>query len=192
MNRTKAFDTEEALQAAIAVFWERGYEAASLPDLLAAMGIGRQSLYDTFGDKLSLYRQALEAYRQHGQAWLDSHLHESIEPLTGIRNLLLAVAERDAQSCRRGCMLVNAPSGPERDPEITRLVHRHAAALGRAFRDSVARGQANGTIPASLDAASTAQFLLVTFFGLITTARLGLDRSGRRQAVEVAMRVLSS
>lgn len=191
MSRPKAFAADEALQAAITVFWERGYEATSLPDLLDAMGIGRQSLYDTFGDKQSLYRKALDAYRLRGQAWLDGILHEGVEPLTGIRALLQAVAERDTRSCRRGCLLLNAAGDPGRDPEIAKLVQRHTNALLHAFVSAVQRGQADGSITTRSDADTLARFLLVTFLGLVTAARTGLDRAGRQHAITVALASLS-
>src|SRR5918999_1970317 len=64
MARHKEFDRDEALQRAMEVFWSRGYEAASVGELVKRMGINRQSLYDTFGDKHSLYLQALDRYRE--------------------------------------------------------------------------------------------------------------------------------
>ena len=63
MARHKEFDRDEALQRAMEVFWSRGYEAASVGELVKQMGINRQSLYDTFGDKHALYLQALDRYR---------------------------------------------------------------------------------------------------------------------------------
>ena len=64
MARTKEFDRDAALDRAMHVFWKKGYEATSLPDLLQAMGIARQSLYDTFGEKHALFMAALERYTQ--------------------------------------------------------------------------------------------------------------------------------
>src|SRR6266852_1410049 len=64
MARPKEFDRDQALQKAMEVFWSRGYEAASIQDLVKHMGINRQSLYDTFGDKHALYLQALDRYRE--------------------------------------------------------------------------------------------------------------------------------
>ena len=68
MARPKEFDPRTALSAAVQVFWRNGYEKTSLDDLMAAMQVGRQSLYDTFGDKRELYLSALEAYRGSTQA----------------------------------------------------------------------------------------------------------------------------
>ena len=64
MARQKEFDRDEALHKAMEVFWSRGYEAASVGELVRHMGINRQSLYDTFGDKHSLYLAALDRYRE--------------------------------------------------------------------------------------------------------------------------------
>lgn len=62
--RTKEFDKNQALHEAMLLFWKKGYEAASIPDLLEVMGISRSSLYDTFSDKQTLYRDALEHYKK--------------------------------------------------------------------------------------------------------------------------------
>src|ERR1700730_2144482 len=64
MARQKEFDRDEVLHKAMEVFWSRGYEASSIQDLVKRMGINRQSLYDTFGDKHTLYLQALDRYRE--------------------------------------------------------------------------------------------------------------------------------
>jgi TetR/AcrR family transcriptional regulator, transcriptional repressor for nem operon len=64
MARHKEFDRDEALRKAMEVFWSRGYEAASIEDLVKHMGINRQSLYDTFGHKHALYLKALDRYRE--------------------------------------------------------------------------------------------------------------------------------
>ena len=70
MARTKEFNPEKSLDAAVEVFWESGYERASLDALMDKMGVARQSLYDTFGDKRALYLKALERYRDRHQAYL--------------------------------------------------------------------------------------------------------------------------
>ena len=190
MPRPKAFDADAALQAAITVFWERGYEATSLPDLLEGMGIGRQSLYDTFGDKPALYRAALDAYRAAGQARIDAFLGVDVDPVAGIRGLLGSVADLDPACCARGCMMLNSASDAGRDPEIARLLQRHSAGLATALQATIARGQAAGGIVAG-DTAALAHSVLVTFYGLVTAARAGLDRPARRQAVDLAMAALT-
>ena len=80
MARPKAFDVERALDRAVEVFWTRGYEATSLCDLLEHMEIGRQSLYDTFGDKHGLFLAALERYRRAMSQSLLGALERPLQP----------------------------------------------------------------------------------------------------------------
>lgn len=191
MARPKAFAVDTALDAAVEVFWRKGYDGTSLDDLVAAMGIGRQSLYDTFGDKQALYRRALEAYRERGRAFVEAHLHAAADPLAGIRALLMSVAERDPRACRRGCLLLNAAGDAERDPDIARQVALNRDALLAAFEIALRRASAAGNLPAGRDPAALARGLLVTFFGLVAAARAGLDPASRRLAVEQAVRALA-
>src|SRR5690348_5749857 len=67
MGRTKEFDRDQVLRKAMTVFWKKGYEATSIPDLLEAMGLSRSSLYETFQDKQSLYYEAIQHYKKLSQ-----------------------------------------------------------------------------------------------------------------------------
>src|SRR6202521_6037369 len=94
MARTKEFDRDEALQKAIGVFCDKGYAAAPTDELMRAMKISRQSMYDTFGHKRQLY---LEAFRRYVADSIDEqigHLEKSSSPLAGIEKMLLAFATR--------------------------------------------------------------------------------------------------
>src|SRR5712692_10611500 len=111
MARHKEFDRDEALHKAMEVFWSRGYEAASIQDLVKHMGINRQSLYDTFGDKHALYLQALDRYREvEGRK-----LFELLERPGPVKEVLRELFERvvEGSLCdreRRGCFIGNAMS----------------------------------------------------------------------------------
>src|SRR5260370_39772383 len=83
MARPKAFDRDTAVQHAMSVFWEQGYEVTSTDDLLRAMGIGRQSMYNTFGDKQRLYIEALQRYQAQYGARLGERLRASSAPRAG-------------------------------------------------------------------------------------------------------------
>src|ERR1700716_2408121 len=104
MARQKEFDREEALYKAMEVFWSRGYEAASIQDLVRHMGINRQSLYDTFGDKHALYLQALDLYRQVETSKLFELLERRGSVRRALRQLFAGVVEGSAcDGQRRGC-----------------------------------------------------------------------------------------
>ncbi|MDF2694591.1 MAG: Transcriptional regulatory protein [Labilithrix sp.] len=108
MARQKEFDRDDALGRALQVFWDKGYEATSTDDLLKAMGIGRQSMYDTFGDKHRLFIEALERYNAESSAALAERLSAGESPLTALESALFAIADESAASRARGCMGVNA------------------------------------------------------------------------------------
>src|ERR1051326_3516607 len=111
MARHKEFDREEALQKAMEVFWERGYEATSIQDLVEQMGINRQSLYDTFGDKHALYLAALDHYREVEGGKMFKLLERQGSVKKTLRKLFGGVVECSVGGGhRRGWFLGNAMS----------------------------------------------------------------------------------
>src|ERR1700745_3841952 len=108
MSRPKEFDRAEALAAAKAVFWRKGYDATTTDDLRHAMNIGRQSLYDSFGGKKPLYLEVLQRYTMERVAAQITSLRAAKSPLAGIQNLLLALAKEPGEKRKLGCMSVAA------------------------------------------------------------------------------------
>ncbi|GIF76262.1 TetR/AcrR family transcriptional regulator [Asanoa siamensis] len=92
MGRTREFDADAALAAAMRTFWERGYDGTSLTDLTSATGVGRQSLYLAFGDKQRLYLAALDRYREHFFVPLVEALDASTDVRTALREAILRVS----------------------------------------------------------------------------------------------------
>ena len=187
----KQFDTDQALAKAMSAFWAHGYEATSVQDLVAAMGINRGSLYATFGDKRALFVAALRRYDgQYRKAWIDE-LSGSASPRAAILGAFEgAIAAAIERGSRDGCLLVNtALELSPHDPEIAALVAESFLEMERFFRDGVARGQAMGEIPARADPVETGRALLSLFIGLRVLARSrpepALLRSVARQAAEL-------
>jgi TetR/AcrR family transcriptional regulator, transcriptional repressor for nem operon len=154
MPRAKEFDRDQALRRAAEVFWDHGFEGTSTDDLLQAMGIGRQSMYNAFGDKRRLYLEALQHYQAESGAELFERLRAASSPLSALTGVLLAVARQSAEDRARGCMAVNAATEfGEADPEVGAVVNSgvmlcHAAferVLAEARRPGRARG---GPLPA--------------------------------------------
>src|ERR1700730_14950393 len=108
MARPKAFDRDAALQAALEVFWAKGFAGTSTEDLTAAMGIGRQSLYDTFGDKRRLFLEALARYNADSVAGHLADLRSAPDATEAIKTLLLRFANEPEDRRVLGCMGVNA------------------------------------------------------------------------------------
>jgi len=126
MARHIEFCREQALQAAIEVFWSKGYEAASLEDLVTAMAIGRQSLYNTYGDKRGLFLQALTAQIDIYANTLRQHFEQSQPVKTLFSSWFHGLSQRNEKQKRLGCMLINTSMElAGRDLEIADLMVRN-------------------------------------------------------------------
>src|SRR5512146_693687 len=124
MARPQEFETTEALRNAMRVFWSKGYEAASLADILAATGLSKSSLYATFGDKRELFLAAFDAYRTGRLEYLQQTLENGQPARQSIETFFRqGVAHSQEETRGRGCMTANeAVELAPRDAEIQRLV----------------------------------------------------------------------
>jgi len=192
MARPREFDTDDALDRAVEVFWTHGFEATSLVDLTAAMGISKSSLYETYGNKHDLFLAALGRYADSrlGQAVaiLESDL-PGREAIAAMFDLLLARAL--SGGTRTGCFLANCAS--EMAPHDRDAERRVAAALGRmedAFARAVERGQAAGDIPRRHEARALARFLVTSANGLQVMSKAGRDRAALEDAKRIVLAAL--
>ena len=168
-------------------FWTRGYEAASVRDLAAGMGITGASLYNAFGDKRTLYRRALDHYAQ-GMRDRVARL-EAQPPLDALRRFFDEIVERSATDPHhRGCMLVNAAleAGPE-DAEFRHAVARDLSLIEAFFRRRIEIGQRDGSITTTQPAEALSRMLLSVLLGLRVLARTGAPRSHLDDAVSAAL-----
>jgi len=110
MARTKEFDREKVLQAAIRVFSKHGFAAASTDELMQEMGIGRQSMYDTFGDKRTLFLEALRKYSAESCGLIVAELRKPGSPTQVLQDTLISFSERKELASPEGCMGLNALS----------------------------------------------------------------------------------
>ena len=192
MARSKEFDRDEALQKAMEVFWARGYEAASIQDLVSHMGINRQSLYDTFGDKHALYLQALDRYREVEGRKMFELLERPGSVKRALRQLFQAVIE--GASCagqRRGCFMGNAMSElAGRCKETAAKTCSNMASAEQALHRALLRGQREGEIRAGRDLRAVARFLYSSLQGLQLMAKATRDRKMLEDVVKVTLSVL--
>lgn len=192
MARVKEFDPEAALDAALELFWQQGYEATSVADLVEHLGIGRASLYDTFGSKHELYLKALRRYLQTRNPDPIALLSRPGPVLPAVRALVEQYAEEAAcDRLRRGCLLVNA--AVERlpgDPEVARVVSFSWDALEVALTSALTRAQAQGELPGDRDPRALARFLLVVLQGLRVVGKGAPDPERLRDAARQALRLL--
>lgn len=178
MPRPKEFDVDLALQRALEVFWQKGYEATSMQDLVDAMGIQRASLYGTFGDKRSLYLRALDSYQAKAFEEMRERLETATSPRDALVDLLLGAAGiACSRSGRKGCFCVNASVelGAE-DRDIAGRMRAHGQAVEGLFAAALRRAVELHELPADTDPERLATFV----FGLlIATTVLGKQRASR-------------
>ena len=192
MARHKEFDRQEALQKAMEVFWTRGYGAASIQDLVKHMGINRQSLYDTFGDKHALYLQALDRYRQIEGRRLIELLERPGSVKKSMRQVFGEVVERALSDReRRGCFMGNATSElAGRCKETASRTCSNMTATEEAFYRALLRGTKQGEIRGVRDPRAVACFFYCMLQGLVLMAKARQDRKVLNDVVKVTLSVL--
>jgi TetR/AcrR family transcriptional repressor of nem operon len=189
--RPKAFDRDQALLAAMQVFWVKGYEATSLEDLLAAMAIGRQSLYDTFGDKRALFMEALARYRNLIDDYLRGCLADAPTVKAAFRRLFMQVVDEPQAHQRRGCLLINsAVELAPHDPATAKIVVAYQRTTERLFRRGLELARERGELPAGRDTRALARYLVSALQGLRVMAKADPNRAALRDVVGVALGVL--
>ena len=192
MARAKEFDPDTALQAALELFWERGYEATSMADLVARLGIGRASLYATFGGKHDLYMKALRRYTETRSPSPIEMLSQPGPALPAVRALIeLYAAGFTEVNPRRGCMVVNAAAELlPRDEEVTRLVDAHWTVMEAALTSALIRARALGELREGRDPRALARFLLVLLQGMRLMSKGSPDPERLRDAAAQALSLL--
>ncbi|AKJ13340.1 TetR family transcriptional regulator [Streptomyces incarnatus] len=190
MARTKEFDPDAALQSALELFWRRGYEATSMADLVEHLGIGRASLYATFGSKHELYLRALERYEESGLTRIVRDLSRPGPALPAVRAVVrrYAAEAADERLRRMGCLITNtAAELAPHDPAAARRVERNWDHVETALHSALARAQAQGELPAGRDPLALARMLLVLMQGLRLVGKASSDPARVRDAAEQAL-----
>jgi TetR/AcrR family transcriptional repressor of nem operon len=188
MARPREFDRGEALKRALAVFWEKGFEATSTDDLVRAMGIGRQSMYDTFGDKHQLYLEALQLYEANTGAELFKRIYECPSPFVALCDYILSIADGALADRARGCFFVNATTelAPS-DPDVAAVIGASSARCEAAFERILREAKQRGEVDRSVDERVAARFLLSTIRGLRVSAKAGVEPEDLRAIATLAL-----
>lgn len=191
MARTKEFDREAALGAAIVTFAARGFEGTSTDDLLRAMQIGRQSLYDTFGDKKQLYLAALRKYAADSAASTLALLDGATSPLAGIDAVLLDFAKNPRRLGMASCLGVSSICEFGRsDPDIAAVNDEFGKVFEKAFERQIRAAIDAGEVEATLSPRDVARFLTTTLGGMKVAAQAGETPAHLAGVAKMALRSL--
>jgi len=189
--RTKEFDRDQALDKAMNLFWRCGYEATSLDALLKTMGIARQSLYDTFGDKHALFLAALERYMARRDGATSSALDSAHSAKRAIREIFMAIVSESTADKKRGCFGVNsALELAPHDTDVARLIVIRQRSVEEAFFRALERAREQGEISPKKDTRALARFLLAALQGLRVSAKADPHSPALVDIAEVALQTL--
>jgi len=185
----KNFDIEEAVEKAMIVFWEKGYEATSIVDLTEATGVQRQSLYNAFGGKQEFFIRALEKFiAERQRAVLVDHEARG-KPLESINSLFDDAVEGAG---KRGCFLVNtALELQSHGEEVRKLVSAASKAFRNSFVKLITQGQELGEIPASIEPREAASGLLAGLYGIRVMGRGAVGKRVQRLAANQTLRLVA-
>lgn len=193
MPRPKEFDPEKAIEKAMHVFWHKGYEAASIEDLLDAMDINRGSLYSTFGGKRDLFLKAMDHYcGEGGVGGRFSILHQPGPAMALIYRFVDAIVDFAlSDPLRRGCLITNtvmelAPHEKNIGKKLSKRFHM----LEDAFFKLLVRAQQEGDLAKDKDPRALARVLLTMMQGMIVMIKAGTPADVVRQTAQTALLVL--
>lgn len=192
MARRKAFDREEVLEKAMETFWERGYEATSIQDLVDCMGINRGSLYDTFGDKRGLFQAAIAFYDNQVLRQAIARLEAPGASKQAIIDHFRDLAKGENPDCR-GCLTTNsAVELGSRDPELRAQIVAHLQRVEDAFFKALTRARDKGEVSADADLRAIARYLTCLMQGLRVIGKLRPDPALLQSIVTVALTTLEA
>ncbi len=191
MGRPRAFSEEAALDAAMKIFWEKGYEGTSLDDLTDAMGINRSSLYSSFGDKQTLFQKVIERYKSGPMAFLSDALakptaRESVEYL--LRSIVDFLAD---PSHPKGCLTLQGGmacgTGAE---EVKQTMIDWRKGIAAPILKRLQRAQSNGDLSRDVDVKDLARYIVVVMNGLGVQSVNGATRAEMNRTVDLALRAI--
>ncbi len=192
MARQKEFDQDKALEKAMTLFWEKGYEATSIQDLVEHLGIGRRSLYDTFKSKHDLFIAALDRYKEMTDdppTAPDEQVESPKAQIRAIFNDFVNEAVGDTQ--RLGCFLVNsAVELAGQDDAVTVRAREAAQRLEYKFHRLLHQAQQTGEVSMDHDIQEVAQYLTNGVFGIRVMAKMNPDRQTLTNVVNLTLATL--
>jgi TetR/AcrR family transcriptional regulator, copper-responsive repressor len=189
-GRPRGFDREEALDKALHLFWSRGFEATSISDLTSAMGITPPALYNAFGDKKSLFMQAVDRYEQGAGCFAQEALADEPTAEEAIGRLLHGAVDSFTRPGEpKGCFVVlGATNCTEQSSDIFAALAERREKAEKAVRTRIRAGQMAGELAEEADVEALTGMVTATLYGLAVQAKDGASRSQLHKIVSQTMR----
>jgi TetR/AcrR family transcriptional regulator, transcriptional repressor for nem operon len=192
MGRPKEFDRQEVLHRAVDTFWARGFEGTSVQMLVDSMGIHRASLYDTYGSKADLFKEAMDCYSSQAQEAFRQALDREGKSRDILRHFLRDSVHRLCTVQSHGCLMIKTVlSIADQVPGAHDRVVRHMEEIRGMVRDLLQRGKTSGEFAADLDVESVSQFLVTTYEGLVVSSAVLHDEGRHLTTVDLALKAVA-
>jgi TetR/AcrR family transcriptional repressor of nem operon len=190
--RTREFDTDAAVEAAMGAFRHKGYEGTSIQDLVDATGLGRGSLYAAFGSKDGLYLAVMDRYRELYAVPLVELLRSGADPRELIREVMVGlVDEIVADGSHQACLIVGAAmERTQHDVSVVERLRATTKSLEDAFFEVLVQAQADGLLSGTRAAADLARFLVMSLQGIRVMGAIDPDRATLMASVDVVLSCL--
>lgn len=194
MARTKEFDENEVLEKAVELFHSKGYNATSAQDLVERLGISRSSLYDTYGDKRTLFIKALQFYRSTASKGMIEMVNNSTNIEETIKSIFqITVKESIEDKLSKGCFMVNTTIElAPHDKEVAEIINQNMIDIEEALCLAIKRGQEDGHFTKSQSALSLARFIFNNIAGLRVASKSNSEKNVFDDIVKVTMSALKS
>ena len=178
MGRPKTFSERDAIEKALDIFWQRGYRGVGLTELLTGMGIARQSLYATFGNKRQLFIRTIQHYGDTRLAGALALLERDGSPTRNVKDVVRFFERLALDKRARGCFVANSlvEIGPH-DREISALLAQTLGALETAILKALRRARRLGELPPGRSPRALARALTNALIGLAVTGKLGQSKA---------------
>lgn len=188
MGRHREFDVDEALDAALNVFWRKGFEGASYTDLTQATGVERPALYSAFGNKEALFRRALQRYYECYLNFFPASLEQPTSRKV-VEHMLRGAAELHTRYAdRKGCLGIHGALAGSDDIEPIQRALIDARAAGEAsLRKRLEQAKQMGDLPENANPAVLAMFVMTILHGMAVQAKAGFSRATLEAVAEQAL-----
>ncbi|MEO0480412.1 MAG: TetR/AcrR family transcriptional regulator [Planctomycetota bacterium] len=189
----KSFDIDESVERATEVFWSKGYAATGVAELCEAMGVGKKSLYDTFGSKRDLYLRALDRYADETAAALEELAETAKDPLRALRSVLRSKGEEFGCADSRGCFLgVALAQVPSDDPELAHLLGEHVARMEKAFEGLIRQAVRKGSLASSTPVTNLSRLIVSVLQGLGVRGRTRDNQAAAKGSLQALNGLLAA